>query len=353
MESMDLVQKARVKWEVEGDENSKFFHDLTKSRRKSQMDHGIMHEGAWISEPKDIKEDLLKHDIQEFVVNLFSTGTFSQGSNYFFITLIPKGGHEDTKKFSWFKWENILASLDKGGLSVGSLKAFNKALLLKWRWRLFQNLNALWVHVVKAIHGDAACVDLRGCQTNGVWASIVGMINHLHSSGIVSLNSIHFKVGNDSSIRFWKDTWPITMGRTKTEFDKLILDIASLKSDEIVDSDSCIWSLSHDDTFLVNKVGKHINERSFPMLSPSTRLDLDSISCMVCNGLLNQMRILCSLVTWLLLFGVLLDLGLAFRSQSFACVKTGTFGLIRDTLLRTSSLVRDHLRGYLLDPLAL
>ncbi|GJX69706.1 putative RNA-directed DNA polymerase, eukaryota, reverse transcriptase zinc-binding domain protein [Tanacetum coccineum] len=40
-----------------------------------------------------------------------------------------------------------LASLDKGCLGVGSLKAFNMSLLLKWRWRLFHNPNALWVLV--------------------------------------------------------------------------------------------------------------------------------------------------------------------------------------------------------------
>ncbi|GKE76762.1 RNA-directed DNA polymerase, eukaryota, reverse transcriptase zinc-binding domain protein, partial [Tanacetum coccineum] len=63
---------------------------------------------------------------------------------------------EDSKKLAWIKWSNILASLDKGGLGIGSLKVFNMSLLLKWRWRLFHNPNALWVHVVKAIHGDEA-----------------------------------------------------------------------------------------------------------------------------------------------------------------------------------------------------
>nr|GFA28362.1 RNA-directed DNA polymerase, eukaryota, reverse transcriptase zinc-binding domain protein [Tanacetum cinerariifolium] len=145
------------------------------------------------------------------------------------------GGHEDTKKIAWVKWSNILAYLDKGGLGV-------------------------------AIHGEEACVNLRGSQTNGVWASIVGTINHLHSSGIVPLNSIRFKVGDGSSIRFGKDTWPITLGRMKTEFDNLILDIASLESDEIVGSDSCIWNLSNDDTFSVNKGRKHIHD----LLSSST-----------------------------------------------------------------------------------
>nr|GFD56854.1 RNA-directed DNA polymerase, eukaryota, reverse transcriptase zinc-binding domain protein [Tanacetum cinerariifolium] len=52
MSSMDLMQKASVKWDVDGDENSKFFHGLIILRRKSQLIHGIMHEGVWLSESK-------------------------------------------------------------------------------------------------------------------------------------------------------------------------------------------------------------------------------------------------------------------------------------------------------------
>ncbi|GKG07796.1 hypothetical protein Tco_0330765, partial [Tanacetum coccineum] len=33
------------------------------------------------------------------------------------------------------------------------LKAFNLALLQKWRWRLLSSPNALWVQVIKAYHG--------------------------------------------------------------------------------------------------------------------------------------------------------------------------------------------------------
>nr|GEV71734.1 Ras-related protein RABA5c-like [Tanacetum cinerariifolium] len=202
LESMDLVQKSRVKWEVKGDENLKLIHVIIKSRRKSPMVQGIM--------------------------------------------------------------------LD-GGLGVGSLKAFNMSFLLKWIWRLFHNPNALWVHVVKAIHGDEAGNDIRGCHTNGVWASIVGLI--FHSSGIVPLNSIRIKVGDGSSIRFWKDTTsrPVNVGRTKAEFDAFVFYIASLEPKELVDSDTCIWSLSYDDKVLVNSVRKHIDELSLPSLSPNTR----------------------------------------------------------------------------------
>ncbi|GJS99976.1 RNA-directed DNA polymerase, eukaryota [Tanacetum coccineum] len=46
-------------------------------------------------------------------------------------------------------------------------------MLLKWRWRLLSSSGSLWVKVVKSIHGNEAGIDLGGCQTNGLWASIV------------------------------------------------------------------------------------------------------------------------------------------------------------------------------------
>nr|GFA79208.1 RNA-directed DNA polymerase, eukaryota, reverse transcriptase zinc-binding domain protein [Tanacetum cinerariifolium] len=111
----------------------------------------------------------------------------------------------------------------------------------------------------------------------------------------------------------WEWDWcrPITMGRSKTKFDNLIIDISNMKIDDLVESDTCVWSLSNDDSFSVNSVDKH----SLPSLFPSTRwykmipkkvnvfmwrmlldrlpnrlnlsfrgLDIDSISCMACNG---------------------------------------------------------------------
>ncbi|GKD04054.1 putative RNA-directed DNA polymerase, eukaryota, reverse transcriptase zinc-binding domain protein [Tanacetum coccineum] len=40
-------------------------------------------------------------------------------------------GCKDSKKLIWIKWANVLSSFGKGGLNVGSLKAFNLALLQK------------------------------------------------------------------------------------------------------------------------------------------------------------------------------------------------------------------------------
>ncbi|GKC73911.1 hypothetical protein Tco_1119794, partial [Tanacetum coccineum] len=49
--SMDLIQKAQVKWDIEGIENTKFFHGLINQKRKNQTINGIMVEGNWITDP--------------------------------------------------------------------------------------------------------------------------------------------------------------------------------------------------------------------------------------------------------------------------------------------------------------
>ncbi|GKG39923.1 hypothetical protein Tco_0466700, partial [Tanacetum coccineum] len=88
-----------------------------------------------------------------------AAGTGCSASNLTFSSLrllFFWGATGDTRKLDWIKWSNILASLDKGGLGVGSLKAFNNSLLLKWRWRLLNKPSALWVEVLKSIHGNEA-----------------------------------------------------------------------------------------------------------------------------------------------------------------------------------------------------
>ncbi|GJV35089.1 hypothetical protein Tco_1407566 [Tanacetum coccineum] len=69
------------------------------------------------------------------------------------------GGSQDAKSLVWVKWSNVLPSFKKGGMHIGSLKAFNLSLLQKWRWRLFSSLNAHWVKVIKALHDQEGGLD--------------------------------------------------------------------------------------------------------------------------------------------------------------------------------------------------
>ena len=50
-DALDCMQKIKLKWTVEGDENSKFFHGLLKRRRKQNTIQGIIVAVDWVTDP--------------------------------------------------------------------------------------------------------------------------------------------------------------------------------------------------------------------------------------------------------------------------------------------------------------
>ncbi|GJS39908.1 RNA-directed DNA polymerase, eukaryota, reverse transcriptase zinc-binding domain protein, partial [Tanacetum coccineum] len=218
------------------------------------------------------------------------------------------GGDKDNTNMPWVKWDTILASLDQGGLGVGSLKAFNLALLQKWRWRLITKPNSLLVKVIKAIHGVEAGFDEKGCYTNGTWADIVGSTNYLHSGNIIPKGTIRFKVGCGNNIRFWKDIWigesplcsrfnrlfrldldenctinewlissnwiwhwrrSVTFERTEEMLRTLTNELRHTKL--LSEPDTCMWSLSDDGLFSVAVTRRHIDQVILPSVNIATR----------------------------------------------------------------------------------
>nr|GEX47874.1 putative RNA-directed DNA polymerase, eukaryota, reverse transcriptase zinc-binding domain protein [Tanacetum cinerariifolium] len=116
------------------------------------------------------------------------------------------GVDQGTENMIWVKWENVLASLEKGGLGIGSLKAFNQAFLQKWRWRLNSNPKLLWVQVLKAIYGEDVGFAHLASSTKRVWENIVGSINQLHDCEIVPKDTLKYKVKCGTKVKFWIDT---------------------------------------------------------------------------------------------------------------------------------------------------
>ncbi|GJZ27081.1 RNA-directed DNA polymerase, eukaryota, reverse transcriptase zinc-binding domain protein [Tanacetum coccineum] len=216
-------------------------------------------------------------------------------------------GVEKDNKLIMIKWENTLASFEKGGLGFGSLKAFNLALLQKWRWRLVSNPDLLWVQVIKAIHGDEVGLSHFASNNKGVWANITDTFIHLDSKSIIPSNTLRFKVGCGSKVRFWIDNWigdsplyirynrlyrldahpnctisdrfsggewawhwsrPIQSGRCLDMLEALKAEIHSLSLSS--DRDILCWGLSHDGSFTVGDTRKHIDDVILPTLSMAT-----------------------------------------------------------------------------------
>ncbi|GJZ35244.1 RNA-directed DNA polymerase, eukaryota [Tanacetum coccineum] len=64
--NIDFVQKAKVRWAIEGDENTKFFHGVINRKRANLSVKGIMIDGVWVDDPSCVKEEFRYHFEERF-----------------------------------------------------------------------------------------------------------------------------------------------------------------------------------------------------------------------------------------------------------------------------------------------
>nr|GEY19755.1 RNA-directed DNA polymerase, eukaryota [Tanacetum cinerariifolium] len=76
----DIVQKAKIRWAIEGDENSKYFHVIINKKRANLSVKDIMVDGDWIDDP-----DLVKHEFRSHFADRFQDPGSRRGSlNFLF-----------------------------------------------------------------------------------------------------------------------------------------------------------------------------------------------------------------------------------------------------------------------------
>ncbi|GKB19851.1 RNA-directed DNA polymerase, eukaryota [Tanacetum coccineum] len=125
-DSLEGAQKSKVRWAIEGDENTKFFHGILNSKRSQLAIRGTLVDGKWIVDPLAVKIvflkyfstqftnrywKLLKHDIVADIKEFFTSGTFPLGCNSSFIALIPK--IHDAKVVKDYRPISLIGSLYK------------------------------------------------------------------------------------------------------------------------------------------------------------------------------------------------------------------------------------------------
>ncbi|GJY50063.1 RNA-directed DNA polymerase, eukaryota [Tanacetum coccineum] len=142
IKSLEVDQKTKIKWYVESDENSKFFHGILNKKRNNLAIRGILVDGVWIDSPSMVKDEFLSHfknrfdcpsstrlslvwdcgmdkspepdgftfrfyqrywsllekDVIEAVSYFFQHGSFPKGGNSSFIALIPKSQNANMVK---------------------------------------------------------------------------------------------------------------------------------------------------------------------------------------------------------------------------------------------------------------
>nr|GEV71324.1 RNA-directed DNA polymerase, eukaryota [Tanacetum cinerariifolium] len=66
LEATEIAQKAKIKWSIEGDENSKFFHGILNKKRNQHAIRDILSEGNWIEDPNSVKNEFFSHFKKRF-----------------------------------------------------------------------------------------------------------------------------------------------------------------------------------------------------------------------------------------------------------------------------------------------
>ncbi|KAL6580244.1 hypothetical protein OROMI_008268 [Orobanche minor] len=69
MEEIFWKQKSHVKWIVEGESNSKFFHTIVKNKRQKNFIHSIRENGHYINTPEEIKNWAISYFLDCFAEN--------------------------------------------------------------------------------------------------------------------------------------------------------------------------------------------------------------------------------------------------------------------------------------------
>nr|GEZ36427.1 RNA-directed DNA polymerase, eukaryota [Tanacetum cinerariifolium] len=61
IKAMDVAQKAKIKWVIEGDENTRYFHGVLNKKRSQLNIRGIMVDGKWTEKSNNVKLEFLHH----------------------------------------------------------------------------------------------------------------------------------------------------------------------------------------------------------------------------------------------------------------------------------------------------
>lgn len=122
-------------------------------------------------------------------------------------------GSENCSKIRWISWQKIIKPKDHGGLRVGSLKALNIGLMLKWWWRLKAEPNLLWSQVITGIDGlnRKPTHSMSNKALSRVWNNAVRTGDDI-GKYIINVNDVIKKnVGSGNDTFF---SWMIGRGKT-------------------------------------------------------------------------------------------------------------------------------------------
>ncbi|GKB87594.1 hypothetical protein Tco_0959866 [Tanacetum coccineum] len=233
MEDMDFVQKAKVRWAIEGDENSKYFHGIINKKRSNLAIRGVFVDGTWWHRSYLVKESFKDHYEARFnkptKARLKLSFSFPNRLSTDQVTDLERHvSHDEIRLAVWDCGVNKSPGPDGFNL-MNSLRKFLEGL----HWTGFceavatimktssvslglggagmpvisfwDDIDSLWFRVIQAVHGDK--IDSHSVRKVSIWSSILKEVQVLKSSGFDFLSYCSKRIGDGQSTSFWKETW--------------------------------------------------------------------------------------------------------------------------------------------------
>nr|GEU76828.1 RNA-directed DNA polymerase, eukaryota [Tanacetum cinerariifolium] len=342
LHALEMAQKAKVKWAVEGDENSSFFHGIINKKRNLLNIRGVMSDGAWVDNPIKVKKEFRDHFSKRFckpgLRNVNIQMTFSnQISVDQKRDLEGEVTNDEIKKAVWD------CGTDKAPVGVlGDIVSEVQSAFIMGRqildgpfilnevlqWCKIKRKQALifkvdfekaydsvrWVFLDEVLNkfgfGEKWCKWIQACLKSSRGSVIInGLFQGLQLGGSVNLSHMFF-ADDAVFVGQWSEESCklITVGR------KLALSSLGAEQQQYNDledmvtamilasmSDRLVWSLESSGEFTVASVRKLIDDKWLP--GPTTKLDgsnmclsrltcmlgrrgisIDSLSCVMCDN---------------------------------------------------------------------
>ena len=110
-------------------------------------------------------------------------------------------GSDGRQKYHMVKWADLCTPKYRGGIGILSSRKMNKALMLRWVWRILREEGGLWLHIIKAKYLQGrpllACDRQDGSQ---FWRAIQAIKHEIRMGA-------RFSIGDGEGTLFWHDPW--------------------------------------------------------------------------------------------------------------------------------------------------
>ncbi|EOX99578.1 Uncharacterized protein TCM_008287 [Theobroma cacao] len=193
-------QKLGIKWLVEGECNTKFFHmGVKKKRIKSHIFKIQNSDGSWVDNP-----DLVKASAVEFFSSLMKSEPNEMASEIFISRLeclvCPISFH--LVFFGMFNatWNKITLPSSEGGLDIKGLEDVFEAFSMKLWWK-FQTCNNIWSKFMRAkyCYGRIPGYTQPKRHDSQMWKRMLACY-------LVTEQHMRWKIGK-GELFFWYDCW--------------------------------------------------------------------------------------------------------------------------------------------------